>query len=245
MNFRRTFCLLCLSAISCLAQFDLPFLATLNDATASGGGGGAGFALVASDGKEGNGTTVTTDAVDSTGATLGVAVATYYEEGASFAITDSKGNTWTPLTVKSFNGSGTYNARIYYCINPIVGSGHTVTLVATLPNLNVAFFSGDTPEFDSESGANGGAGGFTTLQPGSITPDGDNQLFITGVTFNQDMSTASINSSFTKTTQAENTAGDILGSLAYKIQTSASAENPTWTISAGGNAGAAVMATFK
>ena len=61
-------------------------------------------------------------AIDTTGANLIVVMASYYRTVPASDFTDSKGNTWTALTERILPDIA---ARIFYCVNPTVGTGHT------------------------------------------------------------------------------------------------------------------------
>jgi len=170
----------------------------------------------------------TSSAVDTTGATgiyIGYAL---YDNPGTVSVSDSKGNTYTALTQSG--GVGSY-VRLYYCQNPTVGASHTFTVTGTA--IFVAFgalaVSGSltASSFDVESG---GTASSTTVQPGSVTPSQDNEILVTAVSFNV-INTASINSSFTLDGQLNYSIGVNIGlGLAFKIQTTAGAENPTWTV---------------
>lgn len=130
-------------------------------------------------GSTNGGVSVTTSAIDTTGANLIVLVVADYTLGST--PTDSKGNTYTPRTGRTTpntNGS----VRIWDCLNPIVGTGHTFTVSGgtQYPSVNVLAFSGAhaTAAFDHENGAAGAA--LTSLGSGSITPSGPAALVIFG-----------------------------------------------------------------
>lgn len=187
-----------------------------------------------------NTTDVTTGAIDTTGANILIAVAT-----SNSVVTDSKSNTWTKLTVRNDTGGHGNECAIYYAKNPTVGSGHTFTATGGFPSIAVASFSGadTTSPFDQENGT-GSAGSVTSIQTGSVTPTQNNELLIAGLTFDVS-NTPSINSSFTITNTTDYSGGNHYGvSMAYKIQTSLSAENPTWSWGAGAFVATAI-ATFK
>ena len=122
-----------------------------------------------------------------------------------------------------------------------------------LPSLAVKAFSGvQATPFDQENGATLTSAG-TSHQPGSVTPSEANELVVTGIGFASEAteSNVTIDSSFLPGTMvidvdwSQVTDGDHFGSaLAYKIQSSASAENPTWTWT-GSNRAVAAIATFK
>ena len=66
----------------------------------------------------------TSSAVDTTGANLLVLSAAYF---STITVSDSKGNTWVPLTVR---GSGPIH-QLFFVASPVVGTGHTFTVTGT------------------------------------------------------------------------------------------------------------------
>lgn len=184
------------------------------------------------------GTGVSTGAIDTSGASL-IVIAT-----ALFATSvipgDSKSNTWTPLN--SYLGS--FGAvRLWYCSNPTVGHGHTFAVFGVDPNypaIAVAAFSGVVVPgpFDVQ---NGHFTGDTSGQPGSITPGQNNELLITAV-FARNGVPSSIDSGFTVTDLVNFSSGGLGIGMAYLVETSATAKNPTWT---GTGLNATSIASFK
>jgi hypothetical protein len=118
-------------------------------------------------------------AIDTSSASLLVAACGSY---GAVAITDSKGNTWNPLTAKT-NGYGGI-LQLFWTVPTVKGTGHTFRNTGVDPSLIVAAFSGtDTVSpFDKESGAINAA---TTNDeaPGAVTPTNDNSLVIGASTF--------------------------------------------------------------
>jgi len=172
----------------------------------------------------------TTTAINTTSANLIVVFISSYAGGATVdgVLSDSKGNTWIGLAGYS---APTFpiRSRLYYCLNPSVGTGHTFTITGndTYASIGANAYSG-VGGLESESGNS--ANPATTLQTGNLNPLFNNSLLITGLSFGA-ASTASIDSSFIISNQANwNSGVSEGGAVAYKIQTSASAENPTWTI---------------
>lgn len=193
------------------------------------------IAIVISDIKSGSANTTTSNSLNTTGVNLIVVCASSI---ATETCTDSKSNTWTPLTEK--NGSS-YFSRLFYCASPTVGSGHTFTVTSSsgFAFIGVLAISGAAASpFDQESGAT--SSGTTSLQPGSITPSQANCILVTAVT-GRSANVPSIDGGFTLAQQLASGA-EALG-LAYLIQTTAAAANPHWT-SAGGIS-AITMASFK
>lgn len=172
-----------------------------------------------------------TSAINTTGANLLVVMIGHYDEGRGpVTLSDSKTNTWTPIT--SYGVGGTNQKIIgFYVASPTVGSGHTFTAHTesglTYHAICVAAFSGahatpyDTINGNSSSGA-------ASLAPGSITPSEDNCLVVSGVNYDS-ASTGSVDSGMTVTDKVENGAGNQATGMAYKIQTTAAAINPTWS----------------
>jgi hypothetical protein len=198
------------------------------------------IALVASASAGGDGSTSTTAGINTTGADL-IAVCVSGLAPASGTLTDSKSNTWQARTVY---GSINNKSRWYYAINPTVGSGHTFTFSnsSAFCSLAVLAFSGadTTAPFDQENGASAAA--VTSHQPGSVTPSVNDEVLVATLSFDSS-NTISVNSSFTVATQVD--LGTCYGiAAAYKVQTSAGAENPTFSWSSSANVSAAI-ATFK
>jgi hypothetical protein len=180
-----------------------------------------------------SGNNFTTSAIDTTGATLLVANTTYYNSAATGQLTDSFGNTWTALPLQFISDTA---GRLFYCSNPTVGSGHTFTITdGYYSSLEVAAFSGITQlaPLDVSAEATGSA---STANGGSVTPTNANSLVISALTFRNTVSLTGVDSGFT-ITDTDNPGSVIAGSLAYLIQTTATAENPTWTLSSTANYG--------
>jgi len=182
-----------------------------------------------------DGKIVTTDAIDTTGAT--VIVISYSSQLVPIP-TDNKSNTWTEAVFDATR------EKIYHCINPTVGSGHTFTLnpgVNGFPTMAVSAYSGANPTLlDTKN--NFTASG-TSLATGSITPSQDNVLLY-----------YAIGDAFTDTTMGLDV-GTILNEAAlvgfvafalahaHEIQTAATTRNPTWSWSPAARAGT-VLAAF-
>jgi hypothetical protein len=185
-------------------------------------------------GSSDGGNSVTSSALDTTGANLlVVAVVTF---GAGTTPTDSKGNTWTGLTVES----GSSNVRLWYCLSPTVGTGHTFShnSTGTYPAIQVFAFSG-VDSFESQSGF------ASSYQPGSLTPAEDGALLVSTVASGAASSGLAVDSSFIGLEFTPNSAGQhVPGGTAYKIQTTAGAENPTWSWPSS-SPNAVTMAVFK
>lgn len=189
------------------------------------------------------GNSVTTSAIDTTGGTILIAGLSGYSGGSAPVLTDSKNNGWTRLSVSSVTSN--LQTFIYYSSNPVVGSGHTFTESATnsFPTLSVIALSGSTGlPFDQETGSNS-TGSSASFPTGSVTPTQDNELIVT-VSNYEAVGTISINSGFTISNQINAPGASYTSALAYLIQTSAAAVNPTWSQS-GSFAETTRIATFK
>ena len=177
-----------------------------------------------------DGHTVTTDAVDTSGADF-IAVGVSSGSLSLMTVTDSKSNTYTNKTLET-DGSSVTN-YIAYVQAPTVGTSHTFTVgtVFVFPTIFVAWFSGSaaTP-FDAENGDNTGGVGSTTGAPGNVTPAESNELFVIGASTNGGAPNFSIDNSFTITDQAGLLGGQAYGgAFAYKMVTDTSTQNPLWT----------------
>lgn len=159
-------------------------------------------------------------------------------------ITDSKSNVYS-LVGSAIPTNNACACLLYVCANPTVGSGHTFTCANAFSSICVAAFSGVETVFPmglptSNTTATTG----TSIQPGSLTPAIDNCLMIAGVAY-RDTTTITVNQSFSITDQNVFSSGVAIGAaLAYIIETTATAKNPTfsWTNSAANDA---VMAYFR
>lgn len=205
-------------------------LALLVVLTLSGASLHAAIALVADTGAQSpdnNG--VTTAAIDTTGATLLVAMTCYDFNGSNGAPSDSEGNTWVNL-----NGQNIDDLTIalpWYVENPTTDASHTFSITGTgnYATIMVMAFSGTvlTSVFDQENSA--ASISSASLAAGSITPTENNELIISGMCGNATQTTLSVNESMTREQHFPSGATAKPGAMAYKIQTTATAINPTWT----------------
>jgi hypothetical protein len=210
-----------------------------------GVGGGSGFVLLShTGGGSTNTNSVTTSGIDTTGANLLVAVLADYSSSGTPTITDSLGNSWTVSSATT--SAPNPRCRIAHCVPTSTGAAHTFTSsgTATYPSIAVLAFSGaHASPLDQENGASGN--GVTSQQAGSVTPSQNDELIIAGIGLGNSSVTASISAGYTITDQVTfNGSQHFQVVAAYKIQTSAAAENPTWSWS-GGLFAAARIATFK
>jgi hypothetical protein len=208
--------------------------------TGGGGGGGGAFAVLrtASQAGTGGATTVT---MDTTGATRLFALVT--GGGLSHpALTDGTGNTWTADI--DWNNS---HVSVFSCLNPThVGTGHSIS-INNVNNCNIIFVAvtgGSSPAFQAASaGGTTGNWGGATVNAGSLTPSGGNNLFLAVAWWDVGAGGASdtVDSGFTKIDAFSTNPG--CGG-AYKIKSSDStAENPGWKHT-GASDGVFIQATY-
>lgn len=185
----------------------------------------------------------TSAAIDTTGATL-IVIAQSGVVGLTLTPTDSKGNTWTALTAYA---GGSLTCQLYYCANPVVGSGHTFTVVAgAAASIAVGAFSGTMNAAPDSAGGAGAASG-TTQQPGLLTPSVDNCLVVTGFQYVSPTvpGPGTISAGFTITDDIGNADTSVPVAMAYQVQTTATGVNPTWSSNAAAERISAAMAVFK
>lgn len=173
----------------------------------------------------------TTSAIDTTGASLLVAVVSGNTTAGSF--TDSKGNAWV---FYSTGGSPACNIGICVPEPSKVGTGHTFTQIG-VSNAAIFFacFSTTSPRLITtlkSSSTNSG----TTIQPGSITPPISGMLLVAA---SWDVGGRSLNS-FDSSVSTIDTQDGVSGSsyggvLGYLASSGTSALNPTLTFSGSGN----------
>ena len=198
-------------------------------------------------GSSDGGNSVTTGAIDTSGASLLVAVVADYAPEVLSVVTDSKTNVWVPLTSSD---SGSPRCTIFYVANPTVGTNHTFSATEainnTYPSICVAAFSNVatiTP-FDQQNGNDSGEVTASQLTTGSITPGENNEVLIAGVAVD-DVVTLTIDGGFTITNQVSHLVDEHFGmGMAYLIQTTAAAANPLWDWT-GNVLVAARIASFK
>lgn len=186
------------------------------------------------------GASATTAAVDTTGATFLVVAGNAFTAGVMSISADTYNNTWHALTTY---GVGFGIVTLFYCFNPVVGPGHTVTFNSS--NDAGAAVSVEMAAFDSmditaavfEAGTDKGnhTAGPVTSQPGSVAAASMNDLIISALCSNGNSSPYTVDSGFTET---DTNASFTSGTLAYLVAPDTSAVNPTW-----GNPSGQTMAT--
>lgn len=180
---------------------------------------------------------ITTTSIDTTGATLLVAAVS----ATTPSVSDSKGNTWATAIA----GTGVPTTTMFYVKNPTVGTGHTFTGSGTVPAICVFAYSGTDTTADVDQSSAGANTSQATAQPGSVTPTVNNEVIVTAFGDFSNIPNYSVDSGFTIQEHQNYTAGAAFGiAMADLIQTTATAENPTWTPGSTGTC-TAIIATFK
>lgn len=208
-------------------------------------GGGIPILLSHTGAASPDGVNVTSPAISTVGSSLLVMTV-----AAAYAIvpSDSQGNTWSALTAHNSSG-GSAQVQIYYCASPSTSASHTFTVDSTTgnayPSICVAAFNHTTPSpFDQQNQAD--AGGYTTsCSTGSITPLFNGELIVAGLETHGEISGQGITNSMTITDTNPGVASQSLGSaMAYVVQTTAAAINPTWSWASTADPAAAI-ASFR
>lgn len=171
-------------------------------------------------------------------------VLSYLDFGTTPTISDGT-NTYSYCTTYA---QVTTKERLFYCANATCSNGMTITVTGngTFPSIVVAAFANvkTSSPFDQENGQ--GGTGLTSIQPGSAMPGADNELLILGFNGYVLNETISISGTgWTKLAQKNSDgSNNVCAAFGYKIQTTAGAENPTWSWSTLSGA-VASQATFK
>lgn len=182
---------------------------------------------------------ITTSSINTTGATLLVALAV--TNSAATAPTDSNANSWVQVTAQT----NAIFSQVYYVKNPTVGAGHTFSLsnVQLCAGLAVVAFSGTDTAANVDQSASANNAGSSTIQAGSITPTVNDEVVVAAIAGNG--STFSINGVYITTNLLNFVSGTAYAvGLAYSVQTTATATNPTWTLT-GNTINHAHIASFK
>jgi hypothetical protein len=211
------------------------------------------WSLVAHTIQAGFNSPLTTAGINTTGADLIVVSVVVDTNGAGIAgnrptITDSNSNGWTQIKAQA-DGSGVSATYLFFSHNPTVGSGHTFTsTTATVPagTITVQAWSGSVVGTVTDHNNAGNTGAATSLQPGSITLSQNNSLVVAsfGGLDGDAGDTQSIGSGFALSDQNTFVGGNhYAGAMAYLVQGSAAAINPTWSWT-NSSASAALIADF-
>jgi len=176
----------------------------------------------------------TTAAIDTTGATLLVVSVSYYGVGTAPTVTDSKGNTWTALTM---HGGTIPRHQLFYALTPTVGTGHTFTASGSgfYPAIIAQAYAG-VGTFQTDTGAV--TAGAASLASGSVTPSANGALVVAGMSGQSGTSVTLAPAGFAVTHSPFAAGTSMQGALAWLVQATAAAINPTWTFAGSQEAGA-------
>jgi hypothetical protein len=194
----------------------------------------------------------TTPAIDTTGATLLVALGLQWDI-TTITITDSKGNTWHNLNIKGsgpilYSGYG----RIAYAYDHggsalSVGTNHSFKVNTNgYQSLVVAAFSGTLPSgdpFDTQNGDSNLSPSYS-LASGSVTPSTTGDLIISGMFDGYSTDADATNDKSLLIAGSAHNGNDMSGTMGYLITSNTNAVNVTWTNNINTRYGA-VIATFK
>lgn len=191
---------------------------------------------------------VSTSAISTIGANLIIiGIATVFSSGVP---TDSEGNTWV-----LYDSGATHNTdyALYVCYSPITSGTHTFTNPSNGSGFNqcivVGAFSGAVQVSGTvKDGATQNASGDppTPAQAGSVTASQNDCLIIAlGITEQGSGLGPVPDSGFTVAAANDEGLGQAL-TLAYLLQSTPSAVNPTWTLGSGAlHWGAILQSTFN
>lgn len=138
------------------------------------------IARVAHTAAQGSTSTVTTAAINTTGASLIVSIVA---DILNVVTTDSAGNTWTRVT-SGAAGANVFS-NMYYVRSPTTSASHTFTQPGSsnaFPGLAILAYSGTAGLIDGLSFAT--TTGATSLATGSVAPTVDNDVLVFGLGFN-------------------------------------------------------------
>lgn len=143
------------------------------------------IAFIASAVGYGDANSATSSGINTTGATLLVAMKVWYSGAAEPSFTDSKSNSWSSdITTTQ---AGDMSLKIYYSTPSSVGSGHTVSCSGSGVYCSVGLmgFSGTATSSpaDSTNYAGDHAGSVNTRSAGNLTPSAPDYLFTYALAF--------------------------------------------------------------
>jgi hypothetical protein len=162
---------------------------------------------------------------------------------------DSEGNTWTPLTKYAAGGK---SVQLLYCLNPNTSARHqfilknptAIAYTVTDPAIGVIAVKGaHASPLVSHTGT-ASSSSATSISPGSITPPVDGCLIVTACVAGTLSSGLSVSTGFSPRLTDGIDSVVLCGGIAYHVQSSAAAINPTWSWTTASSY-AVAMAVFK
>ena len=197
-------------------------------------------------------TAVTGCALNTTGDNLvTMHIAVYQSSGGNGTASSSDGSTWNCGTMQGGNGSPQQGILTCWTTPVSPGSGFTAGYACPggsncYPEIVLVGVSGAAASSPHDQ-ANGSAtaSNVFSFQPGSVTPGVNGELIVTALQIS-DNGTGTINDGFTILQQNAGSAGAYQPiAVAYLIQATAAAINPTWSQSYSAGPASAVIDTFK
>lgn len=217
--------------------------------TGGGGGGGGGgnqYTLI-NHASAGFGTgEASAGPIDTTGSNLFVGIGSWFT-GTPSGPSDTASNTWNSTLTTYSDGSGNYNQKMFFVIDPTTNPVHFFNYSASFLLFQIAAFAvaGRTPVFDVANGyTHPNAESDSSFQTGNVTPAGDNELIVAGASWNNTV-TGSINSSLNIIEQQQQGVNAIFAALAWQAQTTGMARNPTWSFTGAVTAATGCIGAFK
>jgi hypothetical protein len=160
----------------------------------------------------------------------------------SFTVTNTGGDTWVAHTNYASSGGPDVNNCLWTATNFQGNAGDIINASNTsgasvYASMVVGLFDtsrSTSSPFDQSSGL-GSTGNVTTIAAGSVTPTQCNELIVSGLATTGASGTLSVDSGMTIGATIVDGVGGVnywSSALAWKVQTSIAAINPTWTDSA-------------
>lgn len=178
---------------------------------------------------------VTTPGINTSGASLLVAVVGVGGPG-TISVSDSAGNTW----LQAVNGTAPeWGCSIFYVDSPTTGTSQTCTAGFTSSDLAVDFLAYSNASALDKTNTNSTTNFTTSRQPGSITPTQNGELLICGLCIDTNES-YSIDSGFS-ILDTIHTGQNLC--VATLVQATTAAINPTWSF--GSARAGATIASFE
>jgi hypothetical protein len=206
---------------------------------------GSTFSTIIGGGKNGNGTSATTDAATTTGANLIiVCVGDYKDAGALGTLSDSKGNTWT-LVRSDWNSNNVPRISMWRCVNPTVGLSHTFTYTGPASSFPTIAFGAWSGSHATPADLSNVVTGNSPQTYPSITPSFNNELIVVCGNGYNSLSPSNPTGYNLIYKQGLVSSNSVSFGMWYLIQTTATATSPTMTFPSGGFGLASNLATLK
>lgn len=167
----------------------------------------------------------TTDAINMTGADFAYGFVQHFNLGEDAVLSDISGTTYTQIAQKD---QSFIRSRSYYAYGLTVNSSHTWTITGNSGAfVAVAGFSGSHATPLDQNATSGNSG--TSITSGTITPSVDNTLVMNAWgTADGYTQPVTVDESYTLLCELQRGSNANGGALAYRIQGTAAATDPTW-----------------